>query len=142
MDSRFCTYKRVGYLKSHIANMIGIDFTGIIYASPGVLKHINKRHGKQFNTRSNDTIIMWMRDIIEKPDYIGVYTNKRGQTAVQIIKRMYRSILVVIEIDREKKYIYVATMYPISEEKINSKLKSRKLIDIREDIKMVEFYII
>ena len=42
MDSRFCTYKRVGYLKSHIANMIGIDFTGIIYASPGVLKHINK----------------------------------------------------------------------------------------------------
>ena len=35
MDSRFCTYKRVGYLKSHIANMIGIDFTGIIYASPG-----------------------------------------------------------------------------------------------------------
>ena len=33
-------------------------------------------------------------------------------------------------------------MYPISEEKINSKLKSRKLIDIREDIKMVEFYII
>ena len=83
-----------------------------------------------------------MRDIIEKPDYIGVYTNKRGQTAVQIIKRMYRSILVGIEIDREKKYIYVATMYPISEEKINSKLKSRKLIDIREDIKMVEFYII
>ena len=31
--------------------MIGIDFTGIIYASPGVLKHINKRHGKQFNNK-------------------------------------------------------------------------------------------
>ena len=43
---------------------------------------------------------MWMRDIIEKPDYIGVYTN-RGQTAVQIIK-MYRTILVGVEIDREK----------------------------------------
>ncbi|MCQ2968870.1 MAG: hypothetical protein MJ191_01885 [Clostridium sp.] len=141
MDSRFCTYKRVGYLKRRIANMIGIDFTGIIYASPGVLKHINKRHGKQFNTKSNDTIIMWMKDIIKNPDYIGVYTNKRGQTAVQIIKRMYRSILIGIQIDREKN-IYVATMYPISEEKINSKLKSGKLIDIREDIQMVESYII
>ena len=85
--------------------MIGIDFTGIIYASPGVLKHINKRHGKQFNTKSNDTIIMWMRDIIEKPDYIGVYTNKRGQTAVQIIKRMYRTILVGVEIERKNIYM-------------------------------------
>ena len=52
MDSRFCTYKRVGYLgKSHIANELGIEFTGIIYASPGVLKHINKRHGKQLIQR-------------------------------------------------------------------------------------------
>ena len=142
MDSRFCTYKRVGYLKREIASVIGIDFTGIIYASPGVLKHISKRHGHQFNTKSSDTIIMWMRSIIERPDYIGVYTNKKGQTAVQIIKKLYTNILLGIEIDREKKYIYVATMYPISEKKISSKLESGKLIDIREDIEIVESYIV
>lgn len=142
MDSRFCTYKRVGYLKSNIVRVIGIDFTGIIYASPGVLKHINKRHGKQFNTKSNDTIIRWMRTIIDKPDYIGVYTNKNGQIAVQIIKRMYTNILLGIEIDREKKYIYVATMYPVSDKKIHNKLNSGKLIDIREDVEIVESCII
>ena len=31
---------------------------------------------------------------------------------------------------------------PISEKKINSKLQSGKIIDIREDIEMVESYII
>ena len=49
---------------------------------------------------------------------------------------------ILFLIDREKKYIYVATMYPISEKKINSKLQSGKIIDIREDIEMVESYII
>ena len=62
---------------------------------------------------------------------------------MQIIQRvMYRTILVGVEIDREKKYIDVATMYPISEKKINNKLQSGKIIDIREDIEMVESYII
>lgn len=142
MDSRFCTYKRVGYLKSNIVSMIGIDFTGIIYASPGVLKHISKRHSKQFNTKSSDTIIRWMRKIINKPDYVGAYINKEGQIAVQIIKRMYTNMLLGIEIDREKKYIYVATMYPITDKKINNKLKSGKLIDLREEVEMVESCII
>ena len=49
MDSRFCTYKRVGYLRQKIANELGIEFTGAIYACPGVLKHIIKRHGKQLD---------------------------------------------------------------------------------------------
>lgn len=30
MNSRFCTYKRVGYLKQKVAKELGIDFTGVI----------------------------------------------------------------------------------------------------------------
>ena len=146
MDSRLCTYKRVGYLRLKIVSMVGIDFTGIIYASPGVLKHIYKRHGKQFNTKSDDTIIMWMKEIIEDPDYIGIYTDRKGQTAVQLIKNIYTSILVGIEIDREKQYIYVSTMYPISKRKIENKIKSGKLIYMKEqdndDVEEVESFIV
>ena len=40
MEDKFCTYKRVGYFKDKMAQDIGIRFTGTIYASPGVIKHI------------------------------------------------------------------------------------------------------
>ena len=58
MESRFCTYKRVGYLRQKVANELGIEFTGVIYASPGVLKHIIKRHGRQLDRRTRDGIEM------------------------------------------------------------------------------------
>ena len=135
MDSRFCTYKRVGYLKASISKILGIDFTGIVYASPGVLKHIEKRHNKQIDTRSKDSILGWMKEIIEKPDYIGIYKNKKGQEAVELVKELYIDLLLVIEIDEENGYIYVSTMYPISKRKIKNKLYSGKLISINEYIK-------
>lgn len=61
MESRFCTYKRVGYLRQKIANELGIEFTGVIYASPGVLKHIMKRHGKQLDRKTKASILDWMK---------------------------------------------------------------------------------
>ena len=30
-------------------------------------------------TRSKDSILGWLKEIIEKPDYIGIYMNKKGQ---------------------------------------------------------------
>ena len=57
MESRFCTYKRVGYLRERVAYELGIEFTGVIYASPGVLKHIIKRHGRQFDKRTRTGIL-------------------------------------------------------------------------------------
>lgn len=130
MNSRFCTYKRVGYLKQRVAKELGIDFTGVIYASPGVLKHIMKRHGKQFDRRNKGNILEWMKVILEDPDYIGIYMNKGGQTAIEFIKKMYTNLLLGIEIDEKNQYIYVSTMYPIAERKINNKLYSGRLIDI------------
>ena len=46
MEDKFCTYKRVGYFKDKMAQDIGIRFTGTIYASPGVIKHIKNKQGK------------------------------------------------------------------------------------------------
>ena len=99
MESRFCTYKRVGYLRQKIANELGIEFTGVIYASPGVLKHIIKRHGRQLDRRTRDGILEWMKKILEEPDYIGIYKNEGGQTAVEFIKRVYTNLLLGVEVD-------------------------------------------
>ena len=65
MESRFCTYKRVGYLRQKIANELGIEFTGVIYASPGVLKHIMRRHGKQLDRKTKASILDWMKKILD-----------------------------------------------------------------------------
>ena len=131
MESRFCTYKRVGYLRQRIANELGIEFTGVIYASPGVLKHIIKRHGRQLNKKTRDSILEWMKKILEEPDYIGIYKNEGGQTAVEFIKRVYTHLLLVVEVDEKHEYIYVTTMYPITDKKIENKIYSGKLIDIK-----------
>ena len=79
MESRFCTYKRVGYLRERVAYELGIEFTGVIYASPGVLKHIIKRHGRQFDKRTRTGILEWMKKILDDPDYIGIYKNDEGE---------------------------------------------------------------
>ncbi|WP_195988876.1 PBECR2 nuclease fold domain-containing protein [Clostridium sp. D53t1_180928_C8] len=131
MESRFCTYKRVGYLRQKIANELGIEFTGVIYASPGVLKHIIKRHGRQLNKKTRDSILEWMKKILEEPDYIGIYKNEGGQTAVEFIKRVYTNLLLGVEVDEKNEYIYVTTMYPITDKKIENKIYSGKLIDIK-----------
>ena len=68
MESKFCTYKRVGYLRQKVAKELGIEFTGVIYASPGVLKHIIKRHGRQLDRQTRNGILDWMKKILEEPD--------------------------------------------------------------------------
>lgn len=133
MESRFCTYKRVGYLRERVAYELGIEFTGVIYASPGVLKHIIKRHGRQFDKRTRTGILEWMKKILDDPDYIGIYKNDEGHTAIEFIKKAYTNLLLGVEVDEEKQYIYVTTMYPITDRKIENRIYSGKLINIKKN---------
>lgn len=133
MESRFCTYKRVGYLRERVAYELGIEFTGVIYASPGVLKHIIKRHGRQFDKRTRTGILEWMKKILDDPDYIGIYKNDEGQTAIEFIKKAYTNLLLGVEVYEEKQYIYVTTMYPITDRKIENRIYSGKLINIKKN---------
>ena len=87
MNSKFCTYKRVGYLRKSVARELGIEFTGVIYASPGVLKHIIKRHGKQLDKNTKKNIFEFMKMILEEPDYIGLYKNGEEGTSIQFVKK-------------------------------------------------------
>ena len=133
MTGSFCTYKRVGYLRERVAYELGIEFTGVIYASPGVLKHIIKRHGRQFDKRTRTGILEWMKKILDDPDYIGIYKNDEGQTAIEFIKKAYTNLLLGVEVDEEKQYIYVTTMYPITDRKIENRIYSGKLINIKKN---------
>lgn len=130
MSSKLCTYRRVGYLRRNIADELGIEFTGVIYASPGVLKHIMKRHGKQLNKKIKGNIIEFMRAILEEPDYIGMYKSEKGSISIEFVKKMYSNLLLGVEVDEINQYIYVSTMYPINENKIKNRLDYGQLIEI------------
>lgn len=128
MEDRFCTYKRVGYFKDRMAENLGVKFTGTIYASPGVIKHIKKRHGKHLGKKIICNIIDFMRETLEKPDYIGVYKMNENQIYIELIKKDKTNILIGIDINYKKDYINVSTMYPITDGKIYSRLYSGKII--------------
>ena len=100
---------------------------------PGVLKHIIKRHGRQFDKRTRTGILEWMKKILDDPDYIGIYKNDEGQTAIEFIKKAYTNLLLGVEVDEEKQYIYVTTMYPITDRKIENRIYSGKLINIKKN---------
>ena len=42
-------------------------------------------------------------------------------------------MLLGVEVDEEKEYIYVTTMYPITDKKIENRVYSGKLINIKEN---------
>lgn len=130
MNSKFCTYKRVGYLRRSIADELGIEFSGAIYACPGVLKHIIKRHGKQLNKNVKKNIFDFMKVILENPDYIGIYKNDEGTKSIQFVKKIYNNLLLGVEVDEKNQYIYVSTMYPINDNKIKNRLYYGELIKV------------
>lgn len=132
MENRICTYKRVGYFKSKIAKILGVPYSGIIYASPGVLKHIKNRHGKHLSRKVITNILEVIKQVINEPDYIGVYKIKEDRISIEFIKNIDTNILVGIEVDTEGNYIYVSTMYPITDSKIRNKLYSGKLIELKK----------
>lgn len=127
MEDKFCTYKRVGYFKDKMAQDIGIRFTGTIYASPGVIKHIKNKHGKHLGKKIIEDIIGYMKEIINDPDYIGVYSIRENEIHIELIKSLKTNILVGIDINKERDYIFVSTMYPITDSKINNRIYSGKL---------------
>ena len=132
MRSYYKAYKKVGRIKTSLANRLGFAFDGSVYASPGVIKHIKKRHGKQLTRKVKENILSVIRSIIEDPDYIGV-DNSRGRVgALEFIKKIDNTLLLGLEVDLDEEYIYVATLYPITQGKIDSRIYSGKIYRYEE----------
>lgn len=138
MRSDYKAYKKVGKIKESISENLGLNISRVVYASPGVINHIKKRHGKQFTKRVKDNIIDIVERIIKEPDYVGIeYDGKKAQ-AIELVKKIDNIIIFLcLEIDLQDEYIYVATMYPLTPSKLKTRLYTRRLVKI-EDIEIEE----
>lgn len=125
-------YYKVGFISNEVANIADFKFNGNVYAAPGVIKHIIKRHssGKHpLSTTAIDNIIETISKILLTPDFVGKHPDKIG-TSIELVKKLDDNLLVALEVDLNNKYIYVASLYPISQGKINNRLNSGRLVSL------------
>ncbi|MGN0144174.1 MAG: hypothetical protein ACI398_04275 [Clostridium sp.] len=138
MRKDYKAYKKVGKIKESIRDNLGLDVPKTVYASPGVIKHIKKRHGKQFTKKVKDNIIDIIEKIIKDPEYVGAEYESGNICGIELAKIIDNIIIFLgLEIDREGEYIYVATMYPLTLSKLKARIYRSRLIKI-EDIEIKE----
>lgn len=83
-----------------------------IYQSNGLEKHILKRHPDCLK------YLDLIPYIIAAPDYIGINPNEKT-TSFELVKCISENVQIGIKLDAKNNYLYVATLYTIT----NSKLK-------------------
>ncbi len=93
---------------------------GPIYQSVGLASHV-KSHHPQMGT----AILQQIPTIIQSPDYIG--KNPREPNSIELVKKLSDNIMVCIKLDTQNGYLYVASVYNISQGKVNNRLNSGRL---------------
>ena len=92
---------------------------GPIYKSPGLIKHVSGHHP---GTEGNVALIP---HVIADPDYIGKHPNEAD--SIELIKTFSGNVMVCVKLDRQEDYLYVASVYEISNKKISNRLYSGRL---------------
>lgn len=112
--------KIIGTLTPHIQKLIGCSFScSDIYQSKGLIKHVRARHP------NIEKYIYELSNIISSPDFVG--QNPKTPNKIEFVKRYDKNILVGIVLDSKNNYLYVATIYDISEFKLQNRLHSGRL---------------
>lgn len=92
---------------------------GPIYQSSGLQKHV-KKHQKEKASIMSDIPI-----VIQRPDYIGCHPKESN--SVELIKKFAENVMVCVKLDSKNGYLYVASVYTVSESKLNNRLNSGRL---------------
>lgn len=91
-----------------------------IYMSDGLYKHILKRHPSCISYLNN------ISDIVDHPDYIG--TNPKENNSIEFVKCYSENILVAVKLDVQDEYLYIASIYNITDSKLQRRINSKRLI--------------
>ncbi len=91
-----------------------------IYMSDGLYKHILKRHPSCISYLNN------VSDIVDQPDYIGI--NPKESNSIEFVKCYSENILVAVKLDVRNNYLYIASVYTITDSKLQRRINSKRLI--------------
>lgn len=111
---------KVGVFKQEYNNNLNTNFPCLdIMQSSGLITHIQKRHPTQLQYVSN------IQDILDNPDYIGMNPNQPN--SIELIKAYGDNILIALKLDNSKGYYYIASLYDVTQSKINSGINSGRI---------------
>lgn len=120
------TLRPVGRYIDTYNRVLGIQLPcNTIFQSGGLFTHISKRHPECLK------YIDKINDIISNPDYLGV--NPKEENSIEFVKRYSDNILVAVKLDSGNNYLYVASLYKISEGKLERRIHSKRFIKISLD---------
>lgn len=92
---------------------------GIIYRSSRLINHIQRRHPAFVEYMDK------LPEILSEPDYIG--QNPKEPNSIELVKMFEDNILVAVKLDTKKDYLYVASLYDISDGKLHNRIHSGRL---------------
>lgn len=95
---------------------------GPIYQSVGLITHIKKRHPNEVDN------LKYISDIIAKPDYIGKHPNESD--SIELVKVLENNVMACIKLDSNEGYLFVASIFEISDSKLKNRLNSGRLKNI------------
>ena len=111
----------IGTYKSKYNQLLNINLPCVnIVQSSGLCKHIEKRHPQCLK------YIKQIPQILENPDYIG--TNPKEKNSIEFIKVLEDNVLAAIKLDINNNQFYVASLYDITQGKLERRLNSHRLI--------------
>lgn len=92
---------------------------GDILLFDGLTRHIRKRHPGCVGYMD------YIPDIIAAPDYIG--RNPREPDSIELIKAYGENIQLAIKLDTKNGYLYVASLYEVSQGKLLHRLAGGRI---------------
>lgn len=92
---------------------------GPILQSSGLTVHVQKHHP---NEVANIALIP---QIIANPDYVG--RNPKEPDSVELVKVIGANVMVCVKLDSKNDYHYVASVYEISNAKLQNRIQSGRL---------------
>lgn len=113
-------------ISSEIKEIFNIEIENdkIIYSKEGLYKHILKRN-------HNDVIKYFenLHNIVNNPDYVGM-SNRNNSPSFEYVKCYDDNVLVAVRLNKKKGFFYIASMYIITNSKLESRIRSGRLKDL------------
>lgn len=103
---------------------VEIDNDRIIYSREGLYKHILKRN--------HDDVIKYfdnLENIVNNPDYVGM-SSRNNLPSFEYVKCYDDNVLVAVRLNKKKGFFYIASMYIITDSKLESRIRSGRLKDL------------
>ena len=92
---------------------------GPIYQSNGLVIHVRNHHP------DGVSLVEYVGDVIKCPDYVGKHPKEKD--SVELVKCIEANVMVCIKLDVKNEYLFVASVFEISDGKLRNRLNSGRL---------------